>query len=128
MGTRVNFYQELVSLTFILRILVFIFSTNKNKLLKQFYNMTKPTKWHVRPAKIQISLGICRVWSESSLSIWRKLRSLTTYWAHSEDSDQSGRMPRLIWVFDGSSHFVGFVTRQLIYVYGKYQVSMEKFP
>ena len=28
---------------------------------------TKPTKWHVRPAKTQISLGIRPVWSESSL-------------------------------------------------------------
>ena len=27
---------------------------------------TKPTKWHVRPAKTQISLGIRPVWSESS--------------------------------------------------------------
>ena len=25
--------------------------------------MTKPKKWHVRPAKTQISLGICPVWS-----------------------------------------------------------------
>ena len=25
--------------------------------------MTKPTKWHVRPAKTPISLGICPVWS-----------------------------------------------------------------
>ena len=49
--------------------------------------MTKPTKWHVRPAKTQVSLGIHLVWSESSLSTWRKLRSLVTYWAHSEDSD-----------------------------------------
>ena len=29
--------------------------------------MIKPTKWHVRPAKTQISLGIHPVWSESSL-------------------------------------------------------------
>ena len=29
--------------------------------------MTKSTKWHVRPAKIQISLGIRPVGSESSL-------------------------------------------------------------
>ena len=29
--------------------------------------MTKPTKWPVRPAKTQISLCICPVWSESSL-------------------------------------------------------------
>ena len=52
--------------------------------------MTKPTKWHVRP-----------VWSESSLSVWRKLGSLANHWAHSKDSDQTGWMPRLIWVFAG---------------------------
>ena len=55
----------------------------------------------VRPVKTQISLGIRPVWSESSLSAWRKLGSLATHWAHSEDSDQTGRMPRLIWVFTG---------------------------
>ena len=32
-------------------------------------NMTKPTKWHVRPAKTQISLAIRPVWSESSLCV-----------------------------------------------------------
>ena len=53
------------------------------------------TKWHVRPAKTQIS----PVWSESSLSTWRKLGSLAIHWAHSEDFDQSGQMPRLILVF-----------------------------
>ena len=63
----------------------------------------KPTKWNVRPAKTQISLGICPVWSEFSLSPWRKLGSLATQWAHSEDSDQTGRMPRLIWVFAGGT-------------------------
>ena len=63
--------------------------------------MTKPTKWNVRPAKTQISLGIRPVWSESSLSAWRKLGSLATHWVHSEDSDQTGQMPRLIWVFAG---------------------------
>ena len=116
--------------------------------------------------KTLICLGIRLVWSESSLSAWRKLGSLATYWAHngnmqpftilfcsclttkwaaswqnqqngmcaqrrlrsawasaqsdhsllcaqwvakdprflhadSEDSDQTGRMPRLIWVFAG---------------------------
>ena len=55
----------------------------------------------VRPAKTQISLGMRQVWSESSLSAWRKLGSLATHWAHSEDPDQTGRMPRLIWVFAG---------------------------
>ena len=37
----------------------------------------------------------------SSLSAWRKLGSLATNWAHSKDSDQTGRMPRLTWVFAG---------------------------
>ena len=41
------------------------------------------------------------VWSGSSLSAWRKLGSLATHWVHSKDSDQTGRMPRLIWVFAG---------------------------
>ena len=61
----------------------------------------KTNKVTVRPAKTRISLGICPVWSESSLSIWRNHGSLAIYWAHSEDSDQTGRMPRLIWVFAG---------------------------
>ena len=66
---------------------------------------TKPTKWPLRPAKIQISLDIRPVWSESSLSTWRNIGALTTPWAHSEDSDQTGRMPRLIWVFPGHTSF-----------------------
>ena len=61
----------------------------------------KTNKVTVRPAKTQISLGIRSVWSESSLSAWRYPGSLATHWAHSEDSDQTGRMPRLIWVFTG---------------------------
>ena len=60
-------------------------------------------KMSVRPVKTQISLGICPLWSESLLSAWRKLGSLATHWAHSEDSDQTGQMPRLIWVFAGST-------------------------
>ena len=43
---------------------------------------TKPTKWPMRRAKIQISLGIHPVWSESSLSAWRNIGPLTIYWAH----------------------------------------------
>ena len=53
----------------------------------------KTNKMSVRPAKIQISLGIRTVWSESSLSAWRNLGSLATHWAHNEDSDQTARMP-----------------------------------
>ena len=55
--------------------------------------MTKPTKWRVRPAKTSISLGIRPVWSESSLSAWRKLVSLATQWVDSKDSDQADLSP-----------------------------------
>ena len=53
------------------------------------HDMTKPTQW--------VCAQRCPSWSES----WKKLGSLATHWAHSEDSDQTGRMPRLIWVFAG---------------------------
>ena len=76
--------------------------------------MTKPTKWHMRPAKTQISLGIRPVSSESLLSTWKKLGSLATHWAHSKHSDQTWRMPRLIWVFAGRTLILlGFVMRRL---------------
>ena len=65
----------------------------------------------------QISLGISPVWSESSLSAWRKLGSLPTHRVHSKDSDKAGRMPSLIWVFaERTCHFVGFVVRWLNYI------------
>ena len=76
----------------------------------------KIDKMTVRPEKTQISLGIRPVWLESSLSAWRKLGPLAAHWEHSEDSDQTGRMPRLIWVFAGCTcHFVGFDMRRLNY-------------
>ena len=53
--------------------------------------MTKPTKWHVSPAKTRISLNIRPVWPESSLSESSKLGSLATHWEHNEDSDQTRR-------------------------------------
>ena len=76
--------------------------------------MTKPTKWHVRPAKTQISLSIRPVWSESSLCTqWVVKRPMFLH-ADSEDSDQTGQMPRLIWVFAGyTCHFAGFAVRRL---------------
>ena len=55
----------------------------------------------VRPAKTQISLGIRSVWPESSLSIQWVAKDPSFLHADSEDSDQTGRMPRLIWVFAG---------------------------
>ena len=55
----------------------------------------------VRPAKTQISLGIRPVWSESSLCAQWVAKNPSILHADSEDSDQTGRIPRLIWVFAG---------------------------
>ena len=80
--------------------------------------MTKPTELHVRPANTQISLGMRPVWSESSLSTWRKLGSLAcsyplnaqrrlwSDWADAQADLSLG------WAH---IHFVGFVMRRLIY-------------
>ena len=65
------------------------------------HDMTKPTKWHVRPAKTQINLGIRPVWSESSLCAQWVAKDPSFLHADSEYSDQTGRMPRLIWFFAG---------------------------
>ena len=81
----------------------------------------------MRPGKTQISLGIRPVWSESSLSTWRNLWALATYWAHSEVSDQTGWMQRLIWGFNGRiCHFVGFVVMRPKYLLS-YRFSGIKF-
>ena len=56
----------------------------------------KTNKMSVRPAKTQISLGIRPVCSESSLCAQWVAKDPSFLHAHSEDSDQTGRMPRLI--------------------------------
>ena len=61
----------------------------------------KTKKVAVRPAKTQISLGIRPVRSESSLCAQWVAKDSSFLHADSEDSDQTGRMPRLIWVFTG---------------------------
>ena len=63
---------------------------------KMSRDMTKPTMWLCAKRRLRPALA-----SASSLSACRKLGSLATHWMHSEDSDLTGRMPRLIWVFSG---------------------------
>ena len=87
------------------------FSTRRVPIIKCFPVQNElrrrvATTWHVRPAKTQTSLG----GSESSLSAWRNLGTLATHWAHSEDPDQTGRMPRLIWVFAGRTVILLFLS------------------
>ena len=61
----------------------------------------KTNKMSVRLAKTKISLGIRPVWSESSPCAQWVAKDPSFLHADSEDSDQTGRMPRLIWVFAG---------------------------
>ena len=63
-------------------------------------------QWRLRSA--------CAVWSESSLCAQWVAKDPRVLRADSEDSEQTGRMPRLIWVFAGrTGHFVGFVMLRL---------------
>ena len=74
----------------------------------------KTNKMTVCPAKTQISLGICPVWSESSLCAQWVAKDPGFLHADSGDSDQTGRLPRLIWVFARRfCQLVGYVMRQL---------------
>ena len=72
------------------------------------HGTTKPTKRPVRPAKAQISLiRVFAVRMKKHLVLGLPLSIQRT--------EQTGRMPRLIWVFAGCTcHFVGFVMRRLI--------------
>ena len=68
--------------------------------------------------KTQISLGIHPDWSESSLCTQWVAKDPSFLHSDLEDYDQTGPMPRLIWVFPGRTcHFVDFVRRRLIFNY-----------
>ena len=95
----------------------FLSSTQGSTLQLQIENKPpcdKTNNLAVPPANTHISLGIRPVWSESLLCTQWVAKELSFLHADSEDSDQTGRMPRLIWVFAGRTcYFVGFVTRRL---------------
>ena len=59
------------------------------------------TLWHVCPAKIQISLPIHSVWSESSLGAFWVAKDAPFLHVDNADSDKTVWMDRLIWVFTG---------------------------
>ena len=62
------------------------------------HDMIKPTMWVCAQRRLRSAWASAQS-DQSSLTAWRKHGSLATHWAHSEDSDQTGQMPRLIWVF-----------------------------
>ena len=67
---------------------------------RRLRSATEPTKWLCAQRRLRSAWASAQS-DQSSLSAWRSIWSLATHWAHSEDSDQTGRMPRLIWVFAG---------------------------
>ena len=77
--------------------------------------MTKPTNSYECPANSyqpRHPPSLIRVFAVHMKKHWAISYPLST----SEDSDQTGRMPRLIWVFAGHTyHFVGFVMKRLIF-------------
>ena len=67
-----------------------------------------------RTVKTLIRLGGCPGWSVFVVRM-KKAWVLSYLLSTSEDSDQTGRMPRLIWFFAGhTGNFVVFVMRRLI--------------
>ena len=55
-----------------------------------------------------------------------RMGSLPTQWAHSEDSDQTGQMPRPIWVFAGGTLTLFVLSCCGLYVFSQY--SKQPFP
>ena len=72
-----------------------------NRCIQFSHNERTRTFWHVRPTKTQIRLRMRAVWSESSLDAWRNFAWLAIENELSEDSDQTARIPNVIWIFAG---------------------------
>ena len=77
-------------------------------------HMTKPTNWLCAQRRLRAAWESAQS-DQSSLCTQWVGKDPSFLHADSEDSDQTGQMSRLIWVFAGHTcHFVGFVMRQLI--------------
>ena len=71
---------------------------------KKSWNVRDRTFSHVRPAKIQISLRIRAVWSESSLGAFWVAKGAKFLHADNNVSDQTAPVRRLICVFVGCAY------------------------
>ena len=77
-------------------------------------NVRECTFRRVRPARIQISLRIRAVWSESSLGAFWIAEDAKFLHTNNDDSDQTAWIRRLIWVFVGRTcQMVRFLTLRL---------------
>ena len=109
-----------------------IMTKNKNKKQKKkkktnkkryIWNHWCTNKEELQQRKTEISLRIHTVWSLCSLSAWRNITSLVFENAPSDDSDQTARMRRLIWIFAGRTcQKVPFLTLRLNYLNDTFSV------
>ena len=102
--------------------------------------VTKPTKWHVRPAKTQISMGIRPVWSEYSLCASWVAKCCSFLQADSEDrsdwadaqADLSLRWAHMpfCWFCHEAAHVnaLCFIYRGRFINKAKYCMSPENYP
>ena len=73
---------------------------------------TQPTKWLCAQRRLRSAWASAQS-DQSSLCAQSVAKDPSFLHADNEDSDQTGRIPRLIWVFAGHTcHFVGFVMRR----------------
>ena len=80
--------------------------------------MTKPTKWLCAQWRLRSAWACAQSHQSSLCAQWLVAKDQNFLHADSEDSDQTGQIPRLIWVFAGRTcHFVAFVMRRLISVF-----------
>ena len=80
------------------------------------HDMTKQTKWVCAQRRLRSAWASAQS-DQSSLCAQWVAKDPSVLHADSEDSDQTWRMPRLIWVFAGHTcHLVVFFMRRLIYL------------
>ena len=98
----------------------------RSHLQQMSHHMTKPTKWHVRPAKTQISLGIRPVWSVFAVhrkKHWALNYLLSAQWRLWSDWVDAQADLSLCDFVD----FVGFVMRLLKYFSKKQNLHRQLF-
>ena len=89
--------------------------------------MKKPAKWLCAQRRLRSAWASPQSDQSSLCTLW-VAKDPSFLHADSKDSDQTGRMPRLIWVFAGCTyHFVGFVMRRLIFQKKEFKSQSIKF-
>ena len=89
------------------------FTSGCQELLYMSCLMTKPTKWLCAQRRLRSAWAFAQS-DQSLLCAQCVAKDPSFLHGDSDDSDQTGWMPRLIRVFAGCTcHFVGFVMRQL---------------